>query len=406
MAGGLLKSHKIRALVLYPLYVLSRLMRRDAHLWLFGPMNHAFLDNAKYLFLHVLSGHPEIRAYFVTEKRELLNQFRQQGIPVLYKWSLKGLYCGLKAKYYIISAYVDDINFWTSGGAKVFNLWHGIPLKKIEFDINTGPLARRYQQKPLYLRLIKPYFYRRPDFVLSTAPEVSRIFAGAFRVPVERCPALGYPRTDIFFWPRDKIIDHIERREPKLLLQLLRKFEAYDYVLLYMPTWRDDRSNFLQKAFPDVTRLNDLLASQNALLLVKLHPNDVSLQTFGDLSHINVLKAKLDIYPLLPFTSALITDYSSIYFDYLLLKKPIIFYPFDFEQYVRLRSLYFKYEEAVCPPVVRDFNALCNVLTDLAHLHPDEKYRRLLHRFWAYRDGQSSARIVQFLLQAGSKRKG
>ncbi len=403
MARGFLKSHKIRAFLFYPLYFLSKFWARDHTLWLFGPMNNAFLDNAKYLFLYVLHNHPEINAYLLSDKPELIRNLKEQKLPVLYKWSFKGLLYGLRARYYIISAYADDINFWTSGGAVVFNLWHGIPLKKIEFDINSGSLAKRYLKKPLSLRLFKPYFYRRPDFVLSTSPEVSRIFAGAFRIKPEQCPPLGYPRTDIFFWEKKRILQHIRQREPQYLKSLTETAASFNHVLLYMPTWRDDRSDFLQKAFPDLPGLNKVLAEQNALLLIKLHPNDASLQTFRDLSHIRSLPAKLDVYPFLPFTSALITDYSSIYFDYLLLRKPIIFYPFDLQEYIQLRALYFDYDQAVGAPVVKSFEQLLAVLADLQNLHVAAKQEKLLQRFWYYKDGGSSKRIVRFLKEHAGK---
>ncbi|RLD11253.1 hypothetical protein DRI50_10215, partial [candidate division KSB1 bacterium] len=144
-------------------------------------------------------------------------------------------------------------------------------------------------------------------------------------------------------------------------------------------------------------KLNSILSEQNALLLIKLHPNDVSLRTFRDLSHIKTLKAKLDLYPFLVFTTALITDYSSIYFDYLLLKKPIIFYPFDFDDYLRLRELYFDYQQAVAPPVVKTFEQLLKLLSNLQNLNFNEKDDQLLNRFWQFKDGRSSKRVVRFL---------
>ncbi|WP_456405800.1 CDP-glycerol glycerophosphotransferase family protein [Caldithrix abyssi] len=397
MPAGIFKSHKIRALLLYPLYWISKLTRRSADIWLFAPMNHAFLDNAKYLFLHVTQHHPEIKAFFVSEKAELIQYLKEQNLPVLDKWSLKAFYYGLIAKFYLISAYVDDINFWTSGGAVVFNLWHGIPLKKIEFDISTGLLAKRYQKRSWYNRIFKPYFYRRPDFVLSTSQEVSRLFASAFRVSPTQCPPLGYPRTDIFFKSKEEIKKHIQQYESKALNALLKQIAAYERVILYMPTWRDDRQNFMQKAFPNVEQLNDALKLKNALLLIKLHPNDSSLKTFRDLSHIKTMPAKIDLYPFLPFTDGLITDYSSIYFDYMLLKKPIIFYPFDLEEYLRNREMYFDYQETLPGPVVGDFGALLEVVASIESLTINEKYEQLLNRFWLYRDGKSCERVTEFL---------
>lgn len=397
MPGFRIKSHKVRALLFYPLYWFSKFVKRDERLWLFAPMNHAFLDNAKYLFLHVVQNHPEIKAFFITEKEDLLQHLRGQNLPVVQKWSWKGFYYGLKAKWYLISAYVDDVNYWTSGGAKVFNLWHGIPLKKIEFDITTGRLAKRYHKKDWYNRIFKPYFYRRPDFVLSTSAEVSRLFASAFRIRSEQCPVLGYPRTDIFFRSREQILEHIDQFESDELKKLVQQLQRFERVLLYMPTWRDDRSDFLQTAFPDQQKLNELLKEQNTLLLLKLHPNDISFKTFAEMSHLKSLPAKLDLYPVLPFTHGLITDYSSIYFDYMLLKKPIVFYAFDLENYLKNREMYFEYESAVPGTIVKNFDTLLNALKNWPQLKPDEKYFSLLNRFWQHQDGQSTERVVQFL---------
>ncbi len=398
MPKGLFKSHKLRALLLYPLYFLSYLMKRNPRLWLFGPMNHAFLDNAKYLFLYVTRHHPEISAYFVTEKPELFKQLQAQNLPVVNKWSFKGFWLGLRAKYYIISAYVDDINFWTSGGATVFNLWHGIPLKKIEFDIQSGPLAKRYLKKPLYLRIFKPHFYRRPNYVLSTSKEVSHLFASAFRVKPEQCPVLGYPRTDIFFKSPEEIEQHVQNFEPPALQQLLKLMQGFQKVVLYMPTWRDTRNNFLEQAFPQIERLNDVLQKQSALFLLKLHPNDASLKTFGDWSHVKTLPAKIDLYPLLPFTDLLLTDYSSIFFDYMLLNKPIVFYPFDLQDYLEHREMYFSYNSVLPGPVVENFEQLLNVLSHLSQLQIGEKYALLRQRFWEFQDGNSGQRVTEFLL--------
>ncbi len=397
MAFRPLKSHKIQAALFYPIFFLSKFSKRDERLWLFGPMNHAFLDNAKYLFLHILENHPDIKVFFVTEKKTLCRAFREKHLPCLYKWSIKGIYFGLKAKYYFVSAYIHDINYWTSGGAVVFNLWHGIPLKKIEFDITTGPLAKKYHKKSLKLRLLKPWLYRKPDYVLSTSPLVSRLFASAFRVKENQCPTLGYPRTDPFFWPAERLWQHIQKWESPQTSELCRSFSAYRHVLLYMPTWRDDRSDFLRTAFPDLNALENILAEQNALLLIKLHPNDGSMRLFSDTPHIKSLPAKMDLYPILPFTHVLITDYSSIFFDYMLLKRPILFYAFDLENYTKLRALYFDYEEATPGEIIQDFDTLLNRLSQLDTLTLSANFQDLLHRFWSHTDGQSSQRIVEFV---------
>ena len=397
MANRLLRSHKVRALLLGSVYLLSRTTKRDPNLWLFAGLNSAFLDNAKYLFLHVVRNHPEIEAYFVSDDRDVLESLRSRGLPCLYKWSRRALKSCLRARYYFISAYVDDINFWTSGKAVVINLWHGIPLKKIEFDITTGKLARRYQQPTLSERLFKPWFFRRPDFVISTSEEVAGLFASAFRISREQCPILGYPRTDILLASRDEVLAHIKTYESQAMLQLYEKMLGYRYVVLYAPTWRDDRSAFLKAALPDVEELNSIMEAQDALMLIKLHPNDASFGKWCNLNHILSLDATIDVYPLLPFTTHLVTDYSSIYFDYMLLRKPMLFYPFDLETYRRMRGFYFDYEQVVPGTIAYDFYHLKECLSDLDNISIGDRYGELLRRFWHFQDGNSSERIVEFV---------
>ncbi len=403
MIKKLFKSHKVQAAVFAPLYLLSKKIKRDPLTWAFAPLNHAFLDNGKYFFLYVLKNFPQVNAAIVTLNRDLYSQLKKMGLPVYYRWSLKGVWFSLKARYYFISAYVDDVNYWTSGGAVVFNLWHGIPLKKIEFDIDRGPLVKRFKNPGLKLRLFKPWFYRRPDYVLSTSETVSALFASAFRVPEERCVPFGYPRTDIFFQEQERIRAHIKQYEPREMEELLESFARFERVVLYMPTWRDDKSDFVARAFPDLDRLNAVLKKKNTLLLVKLHPNDARLQLFENFSHIRSVPAKVDLYPLLPFTHGLITDYSSIYFDYMLLNKPIVFYAFDLENYTKLRGFYFDYSEVTPGPVVKDFDALINLLQNVASWKIDDTYRQLRKKFWKYADGNSSQRLAEFVLKLESQ---
>ena len=99
-----------------------------------------------------------------------------------------------------------------------------------------------------------------------------------------------------------------------------------------MPTWRDYEF-FIDSGF-NFQQLNDELLKNDSIFLIKLHPSsviDIDLSVYPAL---DVLPASLDIYPILPYTDVLVTDYSSIYYDYLILNKPIILFPFDREKYI------------------------------------------------------------------------
>lgn len=88
-------------------------------------------------------------------------------------------------------------------------------------------------------------------------------------------------------------------------------------------------------ALPDLARVNEVLKKEKALLILKLHES-VSYNTFeSDLENVVYMNPNMDLYPVLPFTDVLITDYSSIYYDYLLMeKKGVIIYDFDYESYI------------------------------------------------------------------------
>ena len=103
-----------------------------------------------------------------------------------------------------------------------------------------------------------------------------------------------------------------------------------------MPTFRDSKRDFIKDAQFDFTRLNHLMKSMNSLFVFKLHPFTKSecLKDVENYSNLMLIDNKVDVYPLLPFTTGLVTDYSSIYFDYILMKsKRVVFYTFDYDQY-------------------------------------------------------------------------
>ena len=131
----------------WPLYFLIGLLPRTKHIWCFSSYRDSFVDNSKYLFHYVSNNHPEISCYWVTDDDKLLQKMQSKGYNVVKRKSLAGAYIMCRAKYVFFSAYVSEINHWFTAGAKLVNLWHGLPLKKIEFDIDSGFLADKYSKK-------------------------------------------------------------------------------------------------------------------------------------------------------------------------------------------------------------------------------------------------------------------
>lgn len=396
-------KHAIR-IILYPLtalfYWLGGFVPRGKNRWIFGSYTNAFNDNSKYLFIHVVENHPEIEAIWITGDPKVINHIRAAGGKAISRWSMSGIIACLTGRYWFVSAYLNDINYYCSRNATIINLWHGIPLKKIEFDIENGPLAKRFQNPNFIDRhIIWPQLFRRPEYVISTSAHVSaKSFASAFRIEQDQCLNVGYPRTDAFFQSyseRLRIATRWGLPDPK---NLINKISSYSRCLIYMPTWRDANPNFIIQSGWDFPKINEALKELDTLLLLKLHvatPQSVLKQAIG-LSQIHLIESTEDAYSILPLTSGLITDYSSIQFDYLLLDRPIYYYSFDQKEYESdCRGFYHTYDSCTAG---RRIESPMELITALL---ADDDYAyatirgALRKRFFDNADPFSSERIVQ-----------
>lgn len=118
---------------------------------------------------------------------------------------------------------------------------------------------------------------------------------------------------------------------------------------------------------------NDILEQNNILLLIKPHLNERISINLRNKKSIVFINSNEDIYPLLSISDALITDYSSVFFDYLLLNKPIIFFPYDYEEYLKNdRELYVDYYEEIAGPAFMDFSDVIKEIIETINL-PKEK---------------------------------
>ena len=388
---------KIFRFLFFPLYFFSFLIPRDKNIWLFGSSQDRFSENAKALFLYASEHEKSIQSIWITGNKKLCKQLQKLGYLSLYRWSIKGLYFSLKAKYYFYNSYTTDINFYTSGNATLVNLWHGIPLKQIEFDIQSGPLYKMFHTGWAYFYIfLKPYMFKKPNYVISTSTKVSQIFSSAFRLDIAQCLPFGYPRNDTFFSLDYQDLNLYETKIISIDIQNL-KTKGHK-ILIYMPTWRSANKNFFNDAFPDFNKLNDILRDNTLIMIIKPHPNTSKIEE--KYSNIIFIDSQIDIYTLLPLSDYLITDYSSIYFDYLLLNKEIIFYAFDHVDYIKEdRGLYFDYQNTTPGQKVYTFENLLSHLSKLEELNFSKERQEIKNEFWDFKDGDSSKRIYEYFLK-------
>jgi len=350
-------------LFLLPVYWLSFLFPRDKKIWLFGStFGRRFADNPRYFYLYVsqmekktmeargkskayVSDLKAIRAIWISHNKKIVELLRSNDYEAYYYHSLKGIWYCLRGKVYMYDNYSKDISFWLSGGALKFNMWHGIPLKKIQAD-NTFDKVRHprngwesFKSFPRRLSDEKP-----SHWVLATSNYIKPIFSSAFRT--KKVSTAGYPRVDGFAY--DEIVNVYTATEQKIIDKIddMLAKRSGSKIIYYMPTFRDSETQFFDVI--NLESFNNFLAKNGYIFCAKLHPKSKLKSRFQALEgeNIVIIDADTDPYVYIPKSSILITDYSSIYFDYLFAEKPIIFFDYDLETYLKdSREMYFDYEE-------------------------------------------------------------
>ena len=399
-------------LLAVPFYVATAIVPRSPRLWAFGSwQGKRFADNPKHFFLHCHARESsDVRAVWLSADRGVVRKLRALGLPAHHRSSPRGIWCALRAGVYLLDVRVADVHHLASRGALRVNLWHGVPLKKIERDIDQAEhtVARAHRGPRLTRAILKfrrPELTERYDAVLATSKVTAERFASAFGVSESAIIRAGYPRND-------PLLSADTRRfllpdERAVVDEMLAHGRAGRRVLLYMPTFRD-WGNTADRVIPiDWAAMDALLRQRDGVLYCKLHPNDrASLPDVSHLERIQFLPSGIDPYPLLQHTHALISDYSSIFFDYLMLDRPIVFYAYDLDAYRRYsRSMYDDYDRVTPGARATDPAQLEAVLGELLtgyekHSLVHEAARaQVRDRFFDHVDAAASARLYDELVR-------
>lgn len=336
-----------------PIYLLSFLIPRDPKLWLFGStFGNRFADNPKYFYLYCSQFHGKkrkngIRAVWITKQKDIVTLLQNDGYEAYYRYSWKGIWCCLRGKVYLFDNYSKDISFWLSGGAIKINLWHGIPLKKIQRDNCFDQIRNSKEWKDQWRYALRRMSDEKPShYVLTTSKKLVSIFSSAFGT--KRVLTSGYPRNDSLLFEKILNLKTRKEEEDEKRLQMMYQKGNFRKIIFYMPTFRDSEEKFFK--IISLNQLNRYLLEHQYLFCVKLHPKSKLKRQFETLERngnpIIVLQAQDDPYLFLKKADMLITDYSSIFFDYLYFNRPIVFFDYDREEYVKQsRKFYFDYDK-------------------------------------------------------------
>ena len=327
-------------------------IRPDSHIWLFSSTDNSHYNyNSRYLFEYVKENLPEITPLFVINDPELRNSLSSKyGKQYFIETeSIQGIRQALSAGVWFTSAGLPAYGIGLHKKRLIINLWHGVPLKKIALlDPNLKKAARIY---------FKKIFSENYTCILTTSHELIPLMARSFAVSEDKIKVWGQPRNDGLFQKNDC-------RE--ILGQLFPDLPEYTKTVLYAPTFRDygQVQLFPFKDF-DQEQLEAFLEEKNMLLFIRTHVAEQGSAAPYLGKRIRFLgnEQAEDVTGILNIFDCLITDYSSIYIDYLLTDKPMIFLPYDRQQYLDGRGMNFDYDDVTPGPKPETFNDFLDALS-------------------------------------------
>ena len=272
--------------------------------------------------------------------------------------------------------------------------WHGTPLKKLGMDMDNVNMAGQTD-----INDYKRKFYdnsRRWDYLLAQNDYSKEIFKRAFSF--DKTILEGYPANDILY----------NKNNAEDILEIKRKLEIPQdkKVILYAPTWRDN--NFYKKGHYRMSIELDLDKMQKELgneyiILLRMHyliTNNLNIEKYQ--GFVYDYSQGYDIQELYLVSDILITDYSSVMFDYSNLNRPIIFFTYDIEQYRdSLRGFYFDFEREAPGPLVTDTEGVIEAIKSLDELNQkyENKRKAFYNKFCHIDNGSAASNILKEVLK-------
>ncbi|TDM12402.1 CDP-glycerol glycerophosphotransferase family protein [Macrococcus lamae] len=348
----------------------------------------SFSDNPKAIYEYMLSEYPDYKFYWVFDHPEQVTI--SGNAKKVKRFSMTYYFIYATSKYWVSNARLSK--FLIKRKEQIYlQTWHGTPLKKLGLDIedvkmpNTTTIEYR-------LRFLQES--DRWDYLISPNQYSTKIFQRAFGVNREIIIETGYPRNDRLITSQNNLnkINDIKRR---LNLPLNKK------IVMYAPTWRDDDfvklGTYQFKLQLDLNLLKEHLGS-DTILLMRMHyliSNNLNIEAYSGFAY--DVSSYEDITDLYLISDVLITDYSSVFFDYSILKRPQLFFSYDLEKYKNdLRGFYINYIKEIPGPLVENSTDLLRLLE---HLEDIEKiYKDKINDFHLLfnqlEDGSSTKRVV------------
>ncbi|MFD2626510.1 CDP-glycerol glycerophosphotransferase family protein [Salibacterium salarium] len=326
--------------------------------------------------------------YYWSIDHRYKKHFEEHGVRTIHRFSIKWFIVMMRAKYWVFNSRLPK---WIPKPAETVYLqtWHGTPLKKLALDMEEvhmpGTTTEMYKKN--FVTEAK-----RWNYLVAPNEYSAEIFERAFEFD-HTFLKTGYPRNDYLFRYNKEDVDAIKNR---LNISHDKK------VILYAPTWRDNEYHFIGKYKFSVKMDMDAMKEElgdDYVILFRLHylvADHLDLSDYEDFavdaSHYP------DIRDLYIVSDLLITDYSSVMFDFGVLKRPMLFYVYDIDNYRdMLRGFYFDFENEAPGPLVTTTEPLIEEIKNADTIR--ERYRPHVdtfeEKFHSLEDGNAAKRVIE-----------
>lgn len=347
-----------------------------------------YSDNPRAIYEYLQKHHPEYELIWSVDRR-YTKYFSQLGIKYIKKLSIRWFLLLPRAKYWVFNTRMPN---WIPKPKNTVYLqtWHGTPLKKLGVDIEQVrmPGTNTEKYKTNFLNESKKW-----DFLISPNAYSTEIFQRAFGFNNTIIES-GYPRNDFLINANNE--ETINKIKSSNNLPLNKK------IILYAPTWRDNQYYSVGKYKFTLQLDLDLMKKhlgEDYIIIVRLHyliADNLDLKQYE--GFVYDFSRHADIRELYLISDLLITDYSSVFFDYANLHRPIIFFVYDIEDYRdQLRGFYFDIEKKAPGPLVKTTSEVIDQIRRLEKegIQNSHIFQQFYKKFCYLEDGKATERVVK-----------
>jgi len=364
----------VKQILFKVLYFIDTIVAKNTDYIIFGNIGYNRNWNGNHqAFLEFLKQR-NIKTYIVDEKKDFSK------IIKVFKSRIVVVHHGLSDL---------DYPFLNLNKRIIIVLWHGINLKGLSLTDFHYYYDR--QKQNVVMKNSAKY-----SLLISTSKIVKAVMISSFGILPEKVINTGYPRNDLLVQGSEKLPEIYLKQ-----LERIRRIKKDKKIILYVPTFRDTVDDLYQFSQDEINVISETMKIYNCIFCFKGHPNTlIKLKTSEyiiDFSKFNISEVQI----MLRETDILITDYSGIWFDFLLMKKPMIGFCYDFEKYEQERGFVYDFKKIFSGKITYDFKELMYELERLLKLKEfrieNTKYEFTKDLFHQFTDDKSSERVYEVI---------